>query len=296
MWNHKLHTLRRQKLFENDERSGAPRSQAQQAARALATALILEGPAFTRWDEVRQLLSEPGSSTWSITAEQISCAIEQDRALPSLPPTYGFKGGAARHMLRRALGHPGEAPRDIDLIRLGRRWTQLDTELSGMHMADDFRRGHGVELISDLAHYFRSRDISVNELIHADGLLRATPLAVLDNVGMVLRPCRYLPGTLAKPPALLGRTLLKMLRLRAEGLMRGESWTLSGIPERIDIEEFHVALQLHRSFERSEETARIFVDSLVLLGLFEPEGDSDTLQQVRESLAHHLEQLDGSAT
>lgn len=293
MWNHKLHTLRRQRLFESDEEAGGHRTPEVHAARDLAAALIVSGSAFERWSELASLLEPYGGTEWNIAPDKLTRVLPPDLSLPALPPSYGFKGGAARHLLRSALGRPAELPRDLDLVRIGTRWNATDTELSGRYMGDDFRRGHGVELVRDLSRYLRTRDISLNELLYIDGTLTVTPIALLDTLGLVLRPCRYLPGTLSKPPALLGRILLKMLRLRAEGLARGESWTLLGIPERVDIEEFHVALQLHRAAERSEEVARLFADSLVYLGLLTIPSEGDPLAVCRELLDHHLELLQG---
>lgn len=296
MWDHKLHTLRRQRLFDEDTaRIGG--SQDERDARDLASQLIIEGSAFRRWDDVFSLLARiaPGT-TWQLSQKTLSAILDaRSIDLPSLPSRYGFKGGGARHALAALLGRRGETPRDIDLVRLGRRWTPLDTELSGRYMREDFLRGNGVELIRSFDRYFATRDLSVNEVIHIDGAVHATPLAVLDTAGYVLRPCRYLPGTLRRPPALFGRTLLKMLRLRAEGLIRGEPWMLVGVPERIQLEDFHVALELSRALERSTDVARIFAESLVTLGLLEPGSDGDSLSMLIDELAHLLDEIEGGA-
>lgn len=189
------------------------------------------------------------------------------RALPALPAGYGFKGGAARFCLDEVTGRPANGPRDIDVVRFGTGWTPTDTAVSRAVMPEDFERGWGVEVCSSPAHYWRSRDLSINEVLVMEGVLSVSLVGLLDRIGCVLRPCRYRGGSLHRHPSLAGGTAAKMLRLRAEGLAVGEEWVVGGIPEDQEVEVFHLALQLDKAFARSEQVARLFVEQCSRAGL-----------------------------
>ena len=189
--------------------------------------------------------------------------------LPEIPPPYGFKGGAARLLLAKVLSlttHP-TIPRDIDLVRVGEKWNAEDTELSRRLMPRDFERGNGVELVSTEERYFRTRDISINEVLVLGDEVRCTIACLLDTLGFVLRPCYYRSGSLHREAALPGRTLLKMLRLRAEGLEGGESWVVTGVPDDVEVGDFELALELNKALIRGRATAERFVSACAEGGL-----------------------------
>lgn len=185
-----------------------------------------------------------------------------------LPNGYYYKGGAARQMLGRLLGVHAPPPRDIDLVRFGGVWNAGDTAISKRLMPLDFERGFGVEICSDMRRYHATRDLSVNEVIYGNGEVLASPIAVFDTLGGVLRPCQYIGGSIHRAPALRSATVMKMLRLRAEGIVDGFPWALIGVPPRQDIEPFDVALQLDKAFARSRRVAEVFIDQCHAVGIF----------------------------
>ena len=71
--------------------------------------------------------------------------------LPKLPKGYGFKGGAARLALLRALGLEELSVRDFDVVRIDAFSDgSIADEIVIEFMADNFAHGWGVEAISDV--------------------------------------------------------------------------------------------------------------------------------------------------
>jgi hypothetical protein len=182
--------------------------------------------------------------------------------VPFIPPAYGIKGGGARLALAEALGISAREPklRDLDLFRIGTRWSPLDSELAERFMEDDLRNGHGVELVSTLEGYFSTRDLTLNQIAWMDGVLICAPLAMFDMVCRVLRPCRYFAGTLHRSPSVRSITIAKMYRFRAE---RGAEWDIDGIPPHSSIDPFDMAVHLDRALARSRATGIRYLEELV---------------------------------
>jgi hypothetical protein len=192
-----------------------------------------------------------------------------------LPGGYALKGGAARSMLEEKLELPSNFPaRDIDIVRLGTRWDDLDSEISKTLMPEDFSRGKGVELVSSWRSYFTSRDLTINEIIVLDDELIVTPLGMTDTIARVLRPNNYRLGTSARPPLLPDGTAAKLLRLLAEGEAAAIPWTLLGLPEEQELSDFSLALQLAKSFQRSDKVAALFAELCAHLGYVDAESKS----------------------
>jgi hypothetical protein len=191
-----------------------------------------------------------------------------ETGLQLLPEGYFFKGGAARRALGLTLRGHAPFPRDLDIVRFGSGWTEHDSIVSRSLMPQDFERGFGVEVIANLGRYMANRDLSVNEVVSGGGEVVASPLAVLDFIGGVLRPCKYRPGSIHRPPSLGSLTVVKMLRLRAEGLVDGARWSLVGVPPDQTIEPFDVAVQLDKAFSRSRRAAEVFIEQCRAVGIF----------------------------
>jgi hypothetical protein len=154
-------------------------------------------------------------------------------------------------------------------------------------MGRDFEHGARVELIRDLGWYLRSRDLTINEVTAIDNVVHTSLLCVLDTIGHVLRPSRYRSGTLHRAPSLLGTSLLKMVRLYAEGNVLGENWSITGIPEETSFSEFDLAIHLNKAFQRGHAVAERFLHTLELLSLLPAtENRVDRALQELEHLRH----------
>jgi len=246
-----------------------PLSPRQARAHVLANQLIQSYASRTCAQEALSFIDEFAPNRSVLEGESISIPIRSS-TLTSLgiPAGFGVKGGAAREALIEGLSlRPPQHPRDIDLIRRGFHRTPADDVVAKALMKRDFELGARVELIRDLGAYLRSRDLSINEVVAIDATVYTSLLCALDTIGHILRPSRYRSGTLHKPPSLLGTSLLKMARLYAEGNVRGESWSMMGIPEEVSFSEFDLAMHLNKAFQRGELVADKFLQTLEVLSL-----------------------------
>ena len=240
---------------------------------------------------LRDLLSVLSRLTSEIVLNDnvFSVKVSSPEWLAKLPHRYGVKGGAAREIAFEALGiRSAHVPRDIDIIRLGTRATAEDTLVAQQWMPADVEGGHGVELIKNLPNYFAKRDLTVNEIMVLKDSLSCTAIALLDLVGLTLRPCKYKMGSLHRTVTLQGSLALKMIRLWCSGLLRGEPWRIVGLPDVVSFTEFDLALQLHKAFEEGEVCAREFTKRCGDLGLLYPLPDDIGL----EELVGELEYID----
>ena len=246
------------------ERKLAPEQvQAQDLARALIQSHNARHVAQQALEFVRDLCA-------------VEIATEEDyliipvRALRSIeiPHGYGVKGGAAREELVVAFGlRERREPRDIDLVRRGHHRLPADEEVARKIMAKDFQLGARVELIRALGGYLNSRDLTINEVVLIDEILYSSLLGVLDTLGQTIRPSRYRGGTLHRRPSLHGQSLLKMIRLYAEGACNGENWSIIGIPEEVTFREFDLAVHLNKAFQSGVDVADRFLHTCELLSL-----------------------------
>ena len=205
-----------------------------------------------------------------------------------LPEGYGMKGGAAREALVKTLKiREAREPRDLDVVRRGAHRVPRDEEVARRYMARDFIHGARIELIKDIATHLASRDLTINEVLVVDGHLSASLLCVLDTLGQVLRPSRYRSGSLHRKPTLVGQSLLKMIRLYAEGACAGEGWLLTGIPEEASFSDFDLAVHLNKAFQRGRPVAERFLHTCAVLSLIAVSDDPvrDALREL-EHLRH----------
>jgi hypothetical protein len=151
-------------------------------------------------------------------------------------------------------------------------------------MTSDYRHGARVELVATLGEYFASRDLTINEVAVFGDSVHTTLMCVLDTIGHTIRPSRYRGGSLHKKPQLQGQSLLKMIRLYAEGHDCGEAWSLTGIPEEISFSEFDFALNLNKAFQRGRTVAERFLRTAELLALIP--ATEDPVRWALEELAH----------
>jgi len=273
----------RQRAFELD-RSNIP----EQVSTARTLAHTMMGSHFARHAhrEALDFINSIGTTQFAEYEGSLhtTTSTPQSQVEP-IPKPYGLKGGAAREALIETLGlRAPETPRDLDLIRRGSHFTPHDEAIARTLMPRDYRYGARVELITDLNRYLTSRDITINEVAILDGSLHASPLALLDTIGQVLRPSRYRGGTLHREPGISGRTLLKMIRLQAEGTLRGESWSVIGIPLETSFSDIDLAIHLNKAFQHSKAAAGLFASYCSTLGLIAP--DREPLEYLLTELAH----------
>lgn len=166
---------------------------------------------------------------------------------PYLPEGYWYKGGVPRETLRRLI-HPLSSPlavRDFDIFRTKETEDEHDHALSLQYLSDDYEFGHGIEVVEDLTMYFKSRDLTVNEVALHHERLGYTKAADSDLRSLSLRPTRSVCNARGEPPS---STWCKAVRLAVEGRAQGVLWNLcfEVLPERVAL--FDIALNLDRSF------------------------------------------------
>jgi hypothetical protein len=266
-----------------------PLSPLQVRAQTLSSLLI---QSYTSRRAVQDALSfiEEHLSSQCVFADDVLSVTLSRLTLSSLgiPAGFGVKGGAAREVLISGLSlRTAQQPRDIDLVRRGAYRIPADDEVGRAIMGRDFEHGARVELIRDLSGYLRSRDLTINEVAAIDDVVHTSLLCALDTVGHVLRPSRYRSGTLHRQPSLLGTSLLKMVRLYAEGSVLGENWSILGIPEETSFSDFDLAIHLNKAFQRGPDVADRFLHTLEILSLLPAsENRVDRALQELEHLRH----------
>ena len=176
-----------------------------------------------------------------------------------LPDGYGYKGGAARVLLERALGiDVSGQPRDLDVIRLSWRKPEkdLDVQVGYEFMPDDMETGNGVEVIGDEWEYFDSRDLTLNQVWANDTEIRLTEACLLDTVRHILRPTEYerRQKVSKHDGAEVGNKMMaKMIRLYVDLVEQYGYAELIGLDvwmvESSFISPFWLAVNLDRAFE-----------------------------------------------
>ena len=240
----------------------------QARAQELANQLIQTYGSRRSVQDALSFIEELAPQGCAVDGDILSVPTTSDIASLGIPGGFGVKGGAAREALIASLSlRAPHQPRDIDLVRRGSYRQAKDDEVAKALMGRDFEHGARVELIKDLGDYLHSRDVSINEVTAIDCTVYTSVLCALDTIGHVLRPSRYRSGTLHKRPSLYGTSLLKMVRLYAEGSVLGENWSITGIPEQVAFSEFDLAVHLNKAFQRGESVADTFLHTLEILEL-----------------------------
>jgi hypothetical protein len=189
-----------------------------------------------------------------------------------LPTGYGYKGGAARALLARALGNDVISPRDIDIVRF-REESQpgMDNMLAEKYMPDDAATGHGVEHIENIDEYFRTRDLSINEVLATDTEIVATKQCILDTLRRIIRITPWERHQQKDNNYILSPKMLsKILRFYAESIYRYDEAHFADVDEwefeEHFISPFWMALQLDRAYERGHQVAEHYVEQLKKFG------------------------------
>jgi hypothetical protein len=156
------------------------------------------------------------------------------------------------------------APRDLDIIRLTHKEPDSDQDhsIAMTYMYDDYRYGHGVEIVHDIVDYFSAHDFTINELYATPDEIVATPRCVYDMLKGNIRLTEY--ETRDYPNEKL---LAKAIRFMAESehsslgaFLPDEA--LDSLLRTHDIAPFFIALHLDKAWEQSRNFAADFVDRL----------------------------------
>ncbi len=230
------------------------------------------GPAPLKLTPSKRALVERLEKTAKIlvvTAETISFTPNAKQPLPGLPLGYYFKGGAAREILRRTI-MPDTPPmhvRDYDLVRFLGSSDGQDHELAMRFMKSDYEYGHGVEVVESKSTYFKTRDLTVNEVLCRNTTVEASYTALQHMFSRVLTPTPYI---LSAPAGMRSRTFMKALRLAAEGLLLNIPFE-TDFPEDLEPAPFDIALHLNRAFAAGTAVAEEYVLSAWKTGALLPE-------------------------
>ena len=180
---------------------------------------------------------------------------------------YGYKGGAARSVLRKVLGLKDIPPRDFDVVRLGAEpYAGADNEVAKKFMAHDFEFGDGVEVVDNPNEYLETRDFTINEVYTNGDKIIATQQCIKDTVRNVIRTTAYERKLFSGNGDMGPKMKAKTLRLHAEQMY---ALGVSSIPEDdlnviegTFINPFWLAVQLDRAFERGTAVAENFTTLL----------------------------------
>lgn len=209
--------------------------------------------------------------------------------VPRLPTGYGFKGGVARLALEAILGRAvrGVVPRDLDIVRFGTSPSRRDTRLAQKYMPEDARYGYGVELIAGLDEYMDSRDLTINQVLFMGSQVICSLQGLKDTLAGVLRPCAHIhSGKCA------GRILAKMLRLKAEASVRGQTIKLEDAPPARTASRFDVGMHLARALSCSREVAQAYIQECRAQGLIDAGSDDElSLERVIANLKEEVPNL-----
>ncbi len=190
-----------------------------------------------------------------------------------LPDGYGFKGGAARTILRRSLGLKNHEPRDYDLIRTLKEepYKGADQELAQKFMEKDAEYGDGVEFISP-DDYFQTRDFTINEVYVVGDKIFATEACIRDTLRGIIRVTDFeLKNYIHNYEGLGPKMKAKSIRLYVEqlystGISEIDPTDKSEIVDSF-INPFWIAVHLDRAFEKSSLFAEKFLDALIDFGV-----------------------------
>lgn len=209
-------------------------------------------------------------------------------ALPHLPRSYGYKGGAARLALKALLNRSRAvpAPRDLDIVRIGGFRSSLDAKVAARFMPEDFKHGNGVEVVPSTTQYFKTRDFTINEALLLSGQFICTRQALTDYLERVIR---LSAAAQQKSEAEQSKLFLKALRFQAEAWVEeGKRWRIAWAPCRSGFRRFDVALQLTRALETGPEVARAFVRRCRELGILKLKRGSLLLERAIQGLKTEL--------
>jgi len=203
-----------------------------------------------------------------------------------LPVGYGYKGGAARALLLRALEIEKDVvPRDIDIVRISKikPRTDLDEVLAKKFANEDLEDGFGVEEIKDIDEYFSKRDLTINEVLADEKVIICTPRCLKDTIRRIIRITDFERARFYKMEKILAKTI----RLFSQGIAeRSEMEIGEAEKETLEanfISPFWLCVNLDRAAESGPEALRVFILNLKARKLVH--SDIETIKDLAEYLA-----------
>ncbi len=215
---------------------------------------------------VRVWKKNPEASIRSLNQQHITFEGISLERVPSPPPGYAYKGGAARLALLELLGEPVgvRAPRDLDLVRIGTSETKTDHFVAKEFMEEDLKRGYGVEIIKSIDKYMKSRDLTLNEILYFQDRIVCSLTGLKDTLAAKIRFTSWSKKDGGKPQS---RVFVKALRFHAESRIEGREYDLSQLEEPGNITPFDIALHLDRALTRGTKVAEAFCQNCCQHGL-----------------------------
>lgn len=228
--------------------------------------------------------SHPDCKILDVSDRLIVIEAQYPRRVAQLKPPYGYKGGAARLVLSQSLGEPvwNYVPRDVDIVRIGIGSERTDWLVAKQFMPEDFAHGAGVEILSDEAEYFSTRDTTINEVLVIGSRVTCTVLCLEDFLNSVLAPT---PHSMQSTGQVEGRTLAKLLRFQAISEIEGRPMRLERLGTIPEVQPFDIALHLDRALARSAKVAELYVKNCISYGLLTLDGDAPTIEAAKRKLA-----------
>ena len=242
--------------------------------------LKLEARALDSWlkaDIVRGLFELGVPLNWDdveiLPNQTVAIYIKTPFSEKQLPVGVVYKGGAARELLKRALGMPViSEPRDIDLAYIGETPLTLEQELSiaeYMHVEDLEHSSTGFHLVEPVgANYFKNRDFTINECYATDTKVVCTVDCLFDTARHIIRATPYEIGFGRVKP----KTVAKATRFWCETIHPFNEAAIMGIPdwqfEDMFKYTFALLLNLDKAMQNGPDVAQRYVDELNRWGCF----------------------------
>ena len=201
-----------------------------------------------------------------VNEKSVAVSVESHFMEDRLPDEYGYSGGAARALLLRNLDIDSQAePRDIDIIRFSEEEPVegKDIDLAREYMPKDFEFGDGVRPFAGENEYFKTRDLTVNQVYATDDKVVATKKAIKDNIRHILRVTDHEKNNFG---GVGPKMMSKMIRFYADRIEKYGQAELADTDENdfenYFINPFWLAVQLDRAYENGSETAMRYIKEL----------------------------------
>lgn len=218
-----------------------------------------------------------------IDVHDVPESILQEFDLHELPRSIGIIGGAARAVALRLLTGENSPIRDIDLLaldELGIIPEDQRLDLSRVYMPDDTAYGHPMAREESISRYFRTRDLTINEIIVVDGALILTAAAKQALTKKMIVPTQYETywGNSIGPKI----TIKALLMSAVFEIEFGGSEIDATLCDNVD--DFYIALGFNKAFQYGQEVAVRFVELLCSKGYVE-EPDVHGIRGLAERVA-----------
>lgn len=187
---------------------------------------------------------------------------------PPLPPQYAFKGGVARKALAQVLKLNAytHTARDLDVVCFGGRNSEMDYQILKTIMQDDWLSSYTpnqlIEVHLSTKSYFRTRELTINEVYLQGSHVIATAQCVCDMLSGVIRATAF--HRRINRGCIESKIAAKAVRLYVEGEAEGREMRLDLLPKSTQIiSHFHLALHLARARELGDAIALRYLEEVM---------------------------------